>query len=185
MSNHERKTASTPPQISSSHAESAMNSRATPGPWTIEYDNDANGHFVEWLKVGPARIYIYNNNRDQANIDAALIAASPDLLRAAERSLQYVLLAHHDGKKTGLSKKTLSIAERDYTLIEAAIKKARIAAAPDTAAERDRLKAVNADLLEALENIATWLIAPDITAIQEMFNLAHTAITKAKANGAT
>ncbi len=43
-----------------------------------------------------------------------------------------------------------------------------------------RLIATNEDLLAALENIATWLIAPDMDAAQEMRATARAAIAKAK-----
>ena len=66
-----------------------------------------------------------------------------------------------------------------------------IAAAPETAAERDRLKASNADLLEALENITSAAIGMpashdnlcqstlDATVIAAQ---AHAAIAKAQGN---
>lgn len=61
-----------------------------------------------------------------------------------------------------------------------------IAAAPETAAERDRLKAVNADLLAALESACAVAAAWDYDATlpvpaMRMYEIARAAI--AKANG--
>lgn len=50
--------------------------------------------------------------------------AAPDLLKAAQRSLQYVVVAFKEGQNSGLSEATLDIARRDYKMIEASIAKA-------------------------------------------------------------
>lgn len=57
------------------------NHAATPGPWTIKYDNHGNGSFSEWWNVGPngdgvAKVW--------SETDAHLIAAAPELLALAE-----------------------------------------------------------------------------------------------------
>jgi len=63
-----------------------------------------------------------------------------------------------------------------------------IAAAPETAAERDRLKAINAELLTALEACSTWFAeAPiaELEAVEQAIGtnapvaLIHAAIAKA------
>ena len=61
----------------------------------------------------------------------------------------------------------------------AALAKARlIAAAPKTAQERDRLKALNAELVEALEAIANHEL--DITGAADMAKMARAALVKAR-----
>jgi len=58
----------------------------TPGPWTIERENDTGPNdegFWEWFQVGPARVDIPDRESEmRALADALLIAAAPDLLAA-------------------------------------------------------------------------------------------------------
>ena len=66
---------------------------------------------------------------------------------------------------------------------EANANAALIAAAPETAAERDKLKAINAELLEALEFALKALYAPDCPAIPDgamVKGKIYSAISKAK-----
>jgi hypothetical protein len=57
-----------------------------------------------------------------------------------------------------------------------------IAAAPDLLAERDRLKAINAELLEALQTIENYIDAPHFSTERKyrIRDLAHAAIAKAE-----
>ena len=55
----------------------------TPGPWFKTYENDGNGHFTQWFDVGPAKVFFHGNDEiEEAEANANLIAAAPDLLEA-------------------------------------------------------------------------------------------------------
>ena len=58
-----------------------------------------------------------------------------------------------------------------------------IAAAPETAAERDQLREVNADLLAALEAVDHAFITNDNAAMQGAIRQARAAIEKARKEG--
>lgn len=65
----------------------------TKGPWLIEYNNDVGPYddfFVEWLAVGPARVYCERGEEldPVAKANAQLICAAPDLLAALEGMLE-------------------------------------------------------------------------------------------------
>lgn len=53
----------------------------TPGPWEIEYDNSETG---QWYQSGPAIVHFrYNSNSQiKAKANAHLIAAAPDMFEA-------------------------------------------------------------------------------------------------------
>jgi len=60
----------------------------TPGPWTVGWSNDTgdnDDYYVEWITAGPADLKDGN-----AENDAPLIAAAPDLYEALEQALNDV-----------------------------------------------------------------------------------------------
>ena len=59
--------------------------------------------------------------------ECPLHGAASELLTAAKRSLQYVVICIRDGRDSGLSSETLAIAERDLEMIRAAIAAAQSA----------------------------------------------------------
>lgn len=67
--------------------------KATPGPWTAEYDNADNAGGGWWYDIGPARVgagYLCSDAKEkQVEHDAAFIAAArtavPELLDEVER----------------------------------------------------------------------------------------------------
>lgn len=57
--------------------------------WTIEYENDGNGHFAEWFSVGPAQVHFYGeSDRGRAEEAARLIKAAPELLAFVQTWLE-------------------------------------------------------------------------------------------------
>lgn len=64
-------------------------SQHTPAPWEFGYDNEGNGSFHEWFTAGPAQIHFRSEGREQAEADAHLIAAAPQLLEACRESLRW------------------------------------------------------------------------------------------------
>lgn len=70
----------------------------TPGPWKVEYENYGNGSFREWFNVGPARVYITDSRTAmeglgqtaEAEANARLIAAAPELLEALEKIAEHI-----------------------------------------------------------------------------------------------
>ena len=60
----------------------------TPGPWKIEYDNDGNGGFQEWLNIGPAKVMGGRHLTEEDHANAQLIAAAPDLLEACQAMIR-------------------------------------------------------------------------------------------------
>ena len=69
----------------------------TPEPWEIEYDNDGNGHYREWLRVGPATIDVTRAEgaeHERGYADARLIRAAPEMLALLRRIADRV---EHEG----------------------------------------------------------------------------------------
>jgi hypothetical protein len=82
-----------------------MMAEPTPGPWTIELDNDTGPNdegFWEWYQVGPARVDIHRKwgeeKDEEAEANAHLIAAALDLLDAAKGSLAWLELMAANGE---------------------------------------------------------------------------------------
>ena len=72
----------------------------TPEPWEIEYENDGNGHYREWLRVGPATIDVTRAEGaepERAYADARLIQAAPLMLDVIKRLVAVIgNMAHTD-----------------------------------------------------------------------------------------
>lgn len=64
------------------------NTKHTPGPWPIEYDNADCRSGGQWFNVGPAQVQFSYSCTDEgearARADANLISAAPELLAALE-----------------------------------------------------------------------------------------------------
>lgn len=89
-----------------------MNSKHTPGPWEIEYNNADEASGGQWYTVGPARVlFPYNADAGvaiRALANARLIAAAPELLEVARRTAA----AHDEGTPLGqLARAALAKAE--------------------------------------------------------------------------
>ena len=103
----------------------------TPGPWGYDPElTDQGAPLIFGLWRGHderslAMVQYEDNPLDpEVQANARLIAAAPDLLEAVQRSVQYLVLAIHDGENQGLAKKTLDLARRDLELLQTALTKA-------------------------------------------------------------
>ena len=94
MSDQEPKAESTQSRISSSHADDAMNSSPTPGPWHIQNKGDIYSPSArcEIVSSDDKTIARVKGLTAEAEANARLIAAAPDLLAAAE---SYIIVLKH------------------------------------------------------------------------------------------
>lgn len=96
MSDQEPKAESTQSRTSSSHADDATNSSPTPGPWHVgelflrlgAYAAEEN--HVEPIVGDHRRIGFVEYGDAQAEANARLISAAPDLLEACEGFMHYL-----------------------------------------------------------------------------------------------
>jgi len=67
----------------------------TPGPWKLEYDNDANGSYSEWYNLLGSNDYCIaqiGRSKELSDIDrknAQILKAALDLLKALEEIAHY------------------------------------------------------------------------------------------------
>ena len=87
-----------------------MNTERTPGPWRVEFNYEGQHRYCPFIQVGPARISFTQGyelatdaaRKAEAEANARLIAAAPDLLEALEMGPS-ILHELPDGKECSCS----------------------------------------------------------------------------------
>ena len=94
----------------------------TPGPWEVEFNYEGQHRFCPFIQVGPARISFTQGydcltdaaRKSEAEANARLIAAAPELLEVAESilaedMLQYLPVEYITKVRAAIAKATGSL----------------------------------------------------------------------------